>query len=265
MKIIFLLFLIAFTFSCRHTPGWELVWEENFDGTELDTAVWSRIPRGKPDWQNTQSFDDRCYEMRDGLLILKGIVNDNLETDPSAYLTGGVWTKEKHSFHRGRIEVRARLHGAKGAWPAIWALGSGMEWPSCGEIDIMEYYRIKGEPHILANAAWGTDWQWNARWNSKAIPFTHFTDKDPAWADKFHIWRMDWDETAIKIYLDDELLNEILLSETVNGTIGKGTNPFRMSQYLLLNLALGGINGGEIDDKGIPMRYEIDYVRVYQK
>lgn len=88
MKIIFLLFLIAFTFSCRHTPGWELVWEENFDGTELDTAVWSRIPRGKPDWQNTQSFDDRCYEMRDGLLILKGIVNDNLETDPSAYLTG---------------------------------------------------------------------------------------------------------------------------------------------------------------------------------
>lgn len=83
--------------------------------------------------------------------------------------------------------------------------------------------------------------------------------------DKFHIWRMDWDETAIKIYLDDELLNEILLSETVNGTIGKGTNPFRMPQYLLLNLALGGINGGEIDDKGIPMRYEIDYVRVYQK
>lgn len=140
-----------------------------------------------------------------------------------------------------------------------------MEWPSCGEIDIMEYYRIKGEPHILANAAWGTDWQWNARWNSKAIPFTHFTDKDLAWADKFHIWRMDWDETAIKIYLDDELLNEILLSETVNGTIGKGTNPFRMPQYLLLNLALGGINGGEIDDKGIPMRYEIDYVRVYQK
>ena len=154
---------------------------------------------------------------------------------------------------------------AKGAWPAIWTLGSSAEWPLCGEIDILEYYQIKGAPHILANAAWGTDERYVAKWNSKAIPFTHFTDKDPAWADKFHIWRMDWDETAIKIYLDDELLNEILLSETVNGTIGKGTNPFRMPQYLLLNLALGGINGGEIDDKGIPMRYEIDYVRVYQK
>ena len=76
---------------------------------------------------------------------------------------------------------------------------------------------------------------------------------------------MDWDETAIKLYLDDELLNEIPLSETINGTIGMRTNPFRKSQYLLLNLALGGINGGEIDDKGIPMHYEIDYVRVYQK
>ncbi len=76
---------------------------------------------------------------------------------------------------------------------------------------------------------------------------------------------MDWDETNIKLYLDDELLNEISLSETVNGNIGLGTNPFRKPQYLLLNLAVGGINGGEIDDKEMPMRYEIDYVRVYQR
>ena len=74
--------------SCHHQPEWKLVWEENFDGTELDTTVWSRIPRGRADWQNTQSFDDRCYEMRNGLLILKGIVNDNREADTAAYLKG---------------------------------------------------------------------------------------------------------------------------------------------------------------------------------
>ena len=89
-----------------------------------------------------------------------------------------------------------------------------MEWPSCGEIDIMEYYQIKGTPHILANAAWGTDRQWHAKWDSQATPYSHFTDKDPDWASKFHIWRMDWDEEAIKLYLDDELLNEIPLSST---------------------------------------------------
>lgn len=47
----------------------------------------------------------------------------------------------------------------------------------------------------MANAAWGTDKQWGAKWNSKATPYIHFTEKDPEWASKFHIWRMDWDET----------------------------------------------------------------------
>ena len=226
---------------------------------------WELCPQGSPAWAFylSESYNQAYVDTDHGELVL------SCEKSGSSYATGGVQMKADKAFKYGKVEVKARFAlSAKGGWPAIWMMPSEpiwSGWPQCGEIDIMEYYRIKGEPHILANAAWGTDWQWNARWNSKAIPFTHFTDKDPAWADKFHIWRMDWDETAIKIYLDDELLNEILLSETVNGTIGKGTNPFRMSQYLLLNLALGGINGGEIDDKGIPMRYEIDYVRVYQK
>ena len=117
----------------------------------------------------------------------------------------------------------------------------------------------------MANAAWGTDKQWGAKWNSKATPYIHFTEKDPEWASKFHIWRMDWDEEVIKLYLDDELLNEIPLKDTVNGSIGKRTNPFTKPQYLLLNLAIGGINGGPIDESALPMKYEIDYVRVYQK
>ena len=140
-KVILLLFSVCSMFSCTHTPKWELVWEDNFNGTEPDTAIWSRIPRGKPDWQNTQSFDDRCYEMRDGLLILKGIVNDDTKADTAEYLTGGLWTKGKHAFHGGRIEVRARLHGAKGAWPAIWTLPYETDkysWPIGGEVDIME-------------------------------------------------------------------------------------------------------------------------------
>ena len=66
------------------------------------------------------------------------------------------------------------------------------------------------------------------------------------------------------MYLDDELLNEIPLSKTVNGSIGDYINPFKTPHYLLLNLAMGS-NGGEVDETSLPMRYEIDYVRVYQK
>ena len=140
-----------------------------------------------------------------------------------------------------------------------------MPWPSCGEIDVMEYYRIKGVPHILANVAWGNDRPFEAVWNSKRVPFTHFTSRDEAWARRFHVWRMDWDETSIRLYLDDELLNEVPMSQTVNGKIGRNINPFTRKQYILLNLALGGDNGGEIDDAAFPMRYEIDYVRIYER
>ena len=128
-----------------------------------------------------------------------------------------------------------------------------------------EFYRIDGVPHILANAAWGNDQHYQPVWNSKKIPFTHFTDREPNWAQQFHVWRMDWDEKAIRLYLDDELLNTIPLSTTVNGSVGQNKNPFQSPQYILLNLALGGDCGGTIDDSALPMRYEIDYVRIYEK
>lgn len=89
--------------------------------------------------------------------------------------------------------------------------------------------------------------------------------RDPSWAQQFHLWRMDWDETAIRLYLDGELLNETPLSVTVNGSVAHHTNPFHSPQYILLNLALGGDNGGTIDESALPMRYEIDYVRIYAR
>ena len=65
--------------------------------------------------------------------------------------------------------------------------------------------------------------------------------------------------------MDDELLNEVPLSTTINGSIGRHTNPCTRPQYILLNLALGGQNGGKIDDEALPMRNEIYYVRIYEK
>jgi hypothetical protein len=173
-------------------------------------------------------------------------------------------TAGKKEFLYGRFEIRARIPLESGSWPAIWTLGTTMEWPSCGEIDIMEYYRINNDPHLLANVAWGTDERYKAEWRTRAVPFRHFLEKNSNWGKEFHVWRMDWDENSIKLYLDDELLNEVSLNETVNGAWGNYTHPFKQPHYLLLNLALGA-NGGEPDVSAFPMKYEIDYVRVYQK
>lgn len=266
----------AFSFA---QSDWQLVWSDEFDTDgPPDSSVWN-FEQGFARNEEAQWYQSDNAVCKGGCLVIEARKENN-RRNPGyesgsrdwrksrefiGYTSSSVNTAGKKEFLYGRFEVRARIPVAKGAWPAIWTLGSSAEWPSCGEIDILEYYQIKGVPHILANAAWGTGERYVAKWNSKAIPFTHFTEKDAGWASKFHIWRMDWDEKAIKLYLDDELLNEIPLSSTVNGSLGNHTNPFMTPQYVLLNLAVGGINGGPIDEEALPMKYEIDYVRVYQK
>ena len=124
----------------------------------------------------------------------------------------------------------------------------------------MEFYRIKGIPTILANFAWGTGNRWVAKWDDLKKPLSDFTASDPDWTKKFHIWRMDWNKDSINLFLDDQLLNTTLLSQTINPD---GFNPFLQPHYLLLNLALGR-NGGDPSKSRFPIKYEIDYVRVYQ-
>ena len=123
----------------RGKAGWNLVWEENFDQlAHFDERTWSKIPRGTSDWNNYMSDFDSCYAMREGNLVLRGIANHTLPNDTAPYLTGGVYTKGKVGFSNGRLEIRAKLHGATGAWPAFWLLPENEGWPNGGEIDIME-------------------------------------------------------------------------------------------------------------------------------
>ena len=74
---------------------------------------------------------------------------------------------------------------------------------------------------------------------------------------------MDWDERAIVLSVDGERLNEVHLSRTINQD-GSAVNPFHHPQYLLLNLAVGGTQGGDPSETTFPARFEVDYVRVYQ-
>lgn len=263
----------------QNTQEWTLIWSQEFDTDgAYDHTVWEAERGFVRNHEDQWYQEDNAYQ-QDGCLIIEARKEHRpnpLHTQTGRrdwrhqrefieYTSASLTTRQSFSFLYGRLEVRAKIPTGGGSWPAIWLLGQDMQWPSCGEIDVMEYYRIGGVPHILANAAWGDDQPYHAVWNSKRTPFTHFTDNDPNWADQFHLWRMDWTPQSIRIYLDDELLNDIPLSQTVNGSIGQHTNPFTRPQYLLLNLAIGGDNGGTIDDNAMPMRYEIDYVRVYQQ
>jgi beta-glucanase (GH16 family) len=142
-------------------------------------------------------------------------------------------------------------------WPAFWTLGATGGWPQGGEIDIMEYYR----GILLANVAWGGAKGFETVWATTRTPIESF----PAgWSAAFHVWRMDWDERAIVLSVDGQRLNDVELTRTVNGD-GTGINPFHQPQYLLVNLAIGGTQGGDPSKTPFPARCEFDYVRVYQR
>lgn len=258
------------------TDDWELVWADEFntDGP-VDTAHWSFeqgfVRNAEPQWY--QGDNAVC---KDGNLIItarKERVANPDYTEGSKdwrenrrfaeYTSASVITKDKHDLRYGRIEVRAKIPVSSGAWPAIWTLGYKSDcgrWPACGEVDILEFYKKS----IFANVAW-SDSIGRSQWNTVQTPFTKFTDNDSVWADKYHVWRMDWDSRSIRLYLDDELLNEteLTLTEQPVGDYCKTPNPFRNPMYLLLNLALR--TSDDIDESALPMSYYVDYVRFYQK
>lgn len=251
-------------FAGRET---QLVWADEFDADG----------RPNPDnWGYERGFvrnnEDQWYQpenawVEDGRLIIEGREERkrNPDYDPDSddwrlnreyieYTSSSLRTRDRQSWQFGRFEMKAKIVAEEGLWPAWWALGVEGSWPYNGEIDMMEYY----DGVILANAAWGSEERFSPHWDATRTPIEELGEN---WDEEFHIWRMDWDEDYIRLYVDDRLLNEVDLSETINPD---GTNPFHQPHYMLVNLAIGGNNGGDPTKATYPSRYEIEYIRVYE-
>lgn len=263
--------LSVWSHAAEQASDYKLVWADEFnrDGRP-DPNNWV-YERGFVRNEELQWYQPENAHCENGLLIIEG--RRDRKPNPSYEAGSNSWRRNRqyieytsaclktpglHSWTFGRFEMRARIDTRPGLWPAFWTLGSARSWPGCGEIDIMEYYRGM----LLANACWAGQRRWVGIWDDLKKPITEFGD--PEWSSKFHVWRMDWDPEGIKLYVDDQLLNTIELSKTINQT-PDGANPFHEPHYILLNLAIGGTNGGDPSATTFPSRYEIDYVRVYQK
>ena len=172
------------------------------------------------------------------------------------YTSASINTKGKRSWKYGRIEVRAKVPGGLGIWPAFWMLGydkGKAGWPGCGEIDIMEFLgrdstKIYGTVHYVDTAGKFRD-------RGEAPVVGHPSDG-------FHIYAIGWDDKRITFYYDSlkYFVFDFKKTEHNPGTV------FQKDFYLLLNMALGheGSWAGPVDDKILPGKYYVDYVRIYQ-
>lgn len=249
--------------------GMKLVWADEFDKDGRPDPMKWNFENGFVRNEEAQWYQPDNAVVKDGILIIEArrerkpnpnykAGSDNWKTNREFmdYTSASLTTSGKGAWTYGRFEMRARIDTRSGLWPAFWTVGQSGEWPSGGEIDIMEFYRGK----LLANFAWGTNRRWNAKWNSFAKPSSEFPDPD--WSKKFHVWRLDWDENSMKLSVDGQVLNTQDVNQTINGDAA-GRNPFRAPHFIILNLAVGGQNGGDPAVTEFPARFEIDYVRVY--
>ncbi|MFT7031765.1 MAG: beta-glucanase (GH16 family) [Cyclobacteriaceae bacterium] len=237
-----------------------LVWSDEFNSNGVPNPDnWSPeiLPAGKFN-DEKQSYTSSSENSR--------VENGNLVIE--AHKTGSAWTsgrlisRGKKSFLYGRIEFKAKLPSGIGTWPALWMLGeseSVIGWPACGEIDVMEHVgwdagKIHGSLHTPSSngATVNTGTQ---------IISNHDTE--------FHIYAADWDKDKIVFSVDG------ISYYTYNpGTRNPDTWPFYdkadYSQafndkfYIIMNVAMGGTFGRDIDPSLDLARMEVDYVRVYQ-
>lgn len=255
--MLFLLLAACQSNKSAATGEWKLVWEDNFDQEAgLDTANWSKIPRGKPEWAKFMSDQDTCYEVSGGNLILKGMINPDRSVDTATYITGGVYTKYKRPFHGGRLEIKAKLQGAKGAWPAIWLKPfeeSKYPWPTGGEIDIMEHLNHDSIVYQTVHSY-----------------YTHHLDlkKNPPQGGTAPIDPEDYNVYAVEMYPDSIVyfVNDVRnFAYPRIETDKEGQFPFDKPYYLLIDMQLGGPWVGSIGPEELPVEMKVDWVRYYRK
>ena len=275
-----LLLLAVVTLSCSGQEGndpeetiggedYELVWSDEFEGTgAIDTDKWfhqTQLPNGE-NWYNgeVQHYTNRTDNsyLADGYLHIVAKRETFTDQNRTKQYTSAR-LNSKYAFTYGRVEIRAKLPKGKGTWPALWTLGQNITepggywtsthgragWPACGEIDIMEHWGFNQD---VIQAALHTPSSHGDTQNKGEI-------RGEDVSDTFHVYAMEWTAEQIDFYYNDTLYY------TYNPTTKNNeTWPFTEPQYLLFNIAMGGI-GGEIDPTFTESEMVIDYVRVYQR
>jgi beta-glucanase (GH16 family) len=270
MKTAFYLLLTLIllpTGQARSAGPWKLVWADEFNTDGPPSPANWNYERGFVRNEELQWYQPDNATCAKGRLVIEARPehrrNPQFATGSSNWKTSREWieytsasmtTRGLHEFRYGKFEMRARIDTRSGSWPAFWTLGATprLRWPACGEIDVMEFYRGT----VLANFAYSLGGK--IQWSTVKKPLVGLGGEK--WSKEFHTWTMEWEEKKIELRLDGQLLNHLDLAAADKADRG---NPFHKPAYIILNQAIGG-QGGDPAPTKFPVRFEIDWVRVYQ-
>lgn len=250
----------------NQTPSdWELVWEDDFNGTSIDTTKWNfTIGAGGYGNNELQYYSDRPENARveNGNLIIEAR-KESYKGSP--YTSAKLTTQGKFAFTYGKVEVKAKLPEGQGVWPAIWMMPEDLSlyggWPGCGEIDIMEL--LGQEPNkIYGTIHYGNPHTYHG--GNYVLP------NGQKFSDDFHIFGLEWEPGKIKWYVDGQLYYETSdwFSKSPNEAFDYTyPAPFDREFYLILNVAVGGNWPGYPPENAdyFPQKMAVDWVKVYKK
>ncbi|VBB09580.1 Hypothetical protein LUCI_4875 [Lucifera butyrica] len=262
-----------------------LVWSDEFQGSSLNRSNWNYqlgngYNNGAGGFDGWGNGEWEWYRQSN-----VSVSNDNLVitaeylSDPYVFasrdwyqFSGRITTKGLQSWQYARVEARIKLPTVNATWPAFWLMGDSCDttvngaaggydtlptnWPSCGEIDIMEHKN--SDSQICSNLFWDT--------RTGTYPYSSSNVSDnPTWTtgvdvSGYHVYGMEWNSTTIKYYLDGNLIKTQDISAS-------NQEEFRNQKwFILLNLAISGTFTGPATPNiaDFPCSMYVDYVRVYQ-
>lgn len=257
--------LLGLTAINAASGDWRLVWSDEFNGTAgsgVDTSKWV-YETGGGGWgngelENYTNRTDNVYLEQDPnnpdnrFLVIKALKE---AYGGSQYTSGRIKTQGKFSFQYGKVEMRAKLPYGQGIWPAFWMLGDDIttvNWPNCGEVDIMEF--VGSTPTKTYGTIHGPGYNGGGglgAWHDYPAGFTN----------DFHTYAIEWEPNVFRWYFDGQMYQ----TRTVDDLAGRQW-VFAHNFFILLNQAVGGAWPGNPDASTVfPQKYTVDYVRVYQR
>ncbi|ULB33264.1 glycoside hydrolase family 16 protein [Proteiniphilum propionicum] len=249
-----ILLLLASFFSCsdkkddpeKYRKGWILVWEDNFTDSS-DPSVWKKIPRGKHPMNKYMSENSFLYIHQDGNLVLRGMQNLS-ESSAIPFLTGGITREGFKENETGRIEIRASINPASGAWTFIRLLPENRKENIA--INIMEQYNYDDFIYQSVTTEYTT-----IKKMTDNPPSTMIVGVNPA---RYHIYGVEKYPDSLVFYVDGVRTRKYprILTQIT------GQFPFNDQD---LNLHIGICINKETDSDALPVDMFIDWVRYYKQ